>query len=372
MAFTLGGGRDLQGDFIVARHHQKRHYPVRAYLITGVIVIIGAFLIFRPGKRESDDSAMLAGERQTDNLSDALIKLDNDEESGLSRPRPEPSGGAAPETEPGEKTPAKAEPPPPATSRPAVVIDSAQARQAYQQGVEARQRDELLEARTLLNRALRGNLPDHDAESAREALRELGAKTIFSKAIIRDDPLVEDYVVKWGDSLGKIARNHDVSEDMLAEVNQLPNKNFIRQGQRMKVLRGPFHATISKSKHLMHIHLQDTYVETFRVALGTNGGTPTGVWEVKDQLVNPSWVDPRTGQRWHADDPKNPIGEYWIGLEGIEGDAVGQFGYGIHGTIEPEKIGQNVSMGCVRLAADDIARVFRMLVPDKSRVTIVD
>ncbi len=35
-------------------------------------------------------------------------------------------------------------------------------------------------------------------------------------------------------------------------------------------------------------------------------------------------------------------------------------GYGIHGTDEPEKLGQSVSHGCVRLGDEDIARLYQM------------
>jgi len=153
-------------------------------------------------------------------------------------------------------------------------------------------------------------------------------------------------------------------------INNIPNKNLIRVGMRLKVIHGPFHASIDKSKHLLHLYLQNVYLKSFPVALGTNGSTPTGRWRVDNHQVNPEWVNPRTHKRWHADDPDNPIGEYWIGLEGIEGAAVGQIGYGIHGTIEPETIGQNVSMGCVRLADKDIELIFKLLLPGHSRVTI--
>lgn len=356
----------------MARQPSRRTLTVRTLVITGAITIVAALIVFGPRKQEPDGSTMLAGQRQKEDLSDALVKLEDAETSELGRSESIANEQAAPEPSSAETAPEKEASRPSPETRPADSTGAMDARQAYRQGVEARQRNELLEARTLLNRALQGDLPDHHAETARKTLRELGARTLFSRAILHDDPLVSDYVVKWGDNLSKIAQTFDVSEDILAEVNQLPNKNFIRQGQRLKVLHGPFHTMIIKKQHLMHVYLQDTYVETFRVALGVNGGTPTGVWMVKDQLVNPSWVDPRTGQRWHADDPQNPIGEYWIGIEGVEGEAIGQFGYGIHGTIEPETIGQDVSLGCVRLAADDIARVFRMLVPGKSRVTIRD
>ena len=73
-----------------------------------------------------------------------------------------------------------------------------------------------------------------------------------------------------------------------------------------------------------------------------------------------------------ANDPKNPLGGYWMGLVGLEGDAVGKNSYGIHGTIEPDSIGKQASMGCIRLGHDDIALLFDLLVDGKSNVMIKD
>ena len=72
------------------------------------------------------------------------------------------------------------------------------------------------------------------------------------------------------------------------------------------------------------------------------------------------------------DDPKNPLGGYWIGLTGTEGQAVGKMSYGIHGTIDQDSIGKQSSMGCIRLRASDIAMVFDMMVEGKSMVVVKD
>jgi len=237
-------------------------------------------------------------------------------------------------------------------------------------GFAAREQKNLVTARTLLNRALAGGLDPEEIQRVRRELTSIANETLFSRAIYKDDPLITDHVIQSGDTLGKIAKAYKISEDLLAEINKIKNKNFIRVGRRIKTLNGPFHATIDKSDHVMHIYLQDVYVRSYRVALGMHGSTPTGKWKVCNHQVNPGWTDPRDGKRWHPEDPDNPIGEFWIGLEGLEGDATGQFGYGIHGTIEPETIGQDVSLGCVRLAADDIAAVYKMLLPGHSLVTI--
>ncbi len=87
-------------------------------------------------------------------------------------------------------------------------------------------------------------------------------------------------------------------------------------------------------------------------------------------MKNPSWTNPRTGEQFGADDPKNPIGEYWIGLDGIDQNNLQERGFGIHGTIEPDSIGQDRSMGCVRLADADIALVYEMLTEGNSVVLV--
>lgn len=232
--------------------------------------------------------------------------------------------------------------------------------------------DNFLQARDALNRALQAGLPESQARQAQGKLVELADRLLFSKAVLADDPLVTRHVVTSGDTVGRLAHREKISEYLLADVNDLPNRNFIREGQTLKLLNGPFHATINKSTHEMHVYLQDTYVRTFRVALGEDGSTPKGLWRVINKLENPGWTDPRTGKHWHPDDPKNPIGDYWIGLECVEGGCMGMVGYGIHGTIEPETIGQNVSMGCVRLPDKDIEWGYKMLTIGESLVRIHD
>jgi LysM repeat protein len=290
----------------------------------------------------------------------------------------EPGADDKPPTEPAPKPDeptigAMSYPPatrPAVTSRPTVTPNPARAAEGFEAGMKAWKRQELLSARELLNQSLAAGLTGKDAEQARETLTELAQRTIFSRATIKGDPLTSNYQVQPGDTLGKIAKRFSITEDLLAGINNIADKDHIVLGWRLKVLHGPFHALVVRSEHVMHVYLQDVYVRSYPVALGINGTTPIGKWKVANRQENPSWTNPRTSERWHANDPENPIGEHWIGLEGIEGDALGQFGYGIHGTIEPETIGQDVSMGCVRLAPDDIAELYGLLLPGASMVTI--
>ena len=116
------------------------------------------------------------------------------------------------------------------------------------------------------------------------------------------------------------------------------------------------------------------FVRSFDVGLGEDDSTPTGRFVVREngKLQNPGWVNPRDpSERYEPDDPQNPVGEYWIGIDGLGEDAV-YTGYGLHGTIEPATIGQQRSMGCVRLLPDDIALLYETLAGGVSRVRITE
>ncbi len=242
--------------------------------------------------------------------------------------------------------------------------------QALQAGRTALTRGDLISARASLSAALRHPLADSEARFARAELLRVADALLFSRTALPDDTLTGIHVVGSGETLGIIARRYRVAPELLAAINQLANPDQINVGARLKVIHGPFHARIDKTDHRMDLFLGDILVRSFHVGLGTNGGTPLGTWSVRSKLINPSWTDPATHQHYYAEDPDNPIGERWIGLHGEAGEAVGKVGFGIHGTIDPASIGENFSMGCIRLLPDDVALVYDLLVSGHSRVII--
>ncbi|MFH1418306.1 MAG: L,D-transpeptidase family protein [Planctomycetota bacterium] len=237
-------------------------------------------------------------------------------------------------------------------------------------GRSALARGDLHAARVALSAALRGDLSRADEVFARAELERIADAITFSRTVSPNDPLASTHIVSSGESIAIIANRYKVTPGLLISLNLLSDPSRIRVGQRLKVLHGPFHAVIDKSDHRMDAYLGDIYVRSFRVGLGTNGGTPLGTWSVRNKLMNPEWADPSTGHLYLADDPENPIGERWIGLHGLEGECVGRTGFGIHGTIDPASIGENMSMGCIRMVPDDVAFMFDLLLSRHSRVTI--
>lgn len=160
----------------------------------------------------------------------------------------------------------------------------------------------------------------------------------------------EPYMVEFGDTLEGIAAKYKVPWQYLARLNRT-NAKSLQAGQKLKVLTGPFGAVVDLANFEMTVHAHGWFVRRYRIGIGADGGTPVGEFTVQDKLENPTWYNP-SGGTVAADDPSNPLGEYWIGL----GDHIG-----IHGTIDPTTIGKAASRGCIHLADGDIAEIFQLL-----------
>jgi lipoprotein-anchoring transpeptidase ErfK/SrfK len=239
----------------------------------------------------------------------------------------------------------------------------------------------ILDAREQLNDALQtGQLDPDQSDSVKAMLSQISQTLIFSKQHFPDDPYGGTYVVKSGDSMARIARDCDTTWELLSRINGIDPKH-LREGATIKIVQGPFFAVVDKKQFTMDIYLgglpgekSSMYVMTYRVGLGQDDSTPTGTWIVEPhrKLKHPTYYSPRGEGVIAADDPKNPLGGYWIGITGTSGQAVGKLSYGIHGTIDPDSIGKQSSLGCIRLKKEDIAVVFDLMVEGKSLVAVKD
>jgi lipoprotein-anchoring transpeptidase ErfK/SrfK len=237
----------------------------------------------------------------------------------------------------------------------------------------------VLTARRTPNAALHsGRLTDADVAAAKQMLNKINETIMFSPRRFPDDPMGGTMKVPPGGALARIASSHDVTPELLMRINGITNPRRLQADQTIKVINGPFHAVVYKGRFTIELWLgspnepSSMYVTSFPVGLGQDDSTPTGTWAVSTALKNPAYYSPRGEGVIAADDPKNPLGEYWIALTGTDGQAVGKTSYGIHGTIDPTSIGKQSSLGCIRLRNEDIARVYEMLVPGKSTVLVRD
>jgi L,D-transpeptidase catalytic domain/LysM domain len=235
-------------------------------------------------------------------------------------------------------------------------------------------------AREKLSKALLSPLTT-EAEQAtlRDKLTSISADLLFSQKVTPGDLLVEEYTVQGGDSYERIRKRQQLAVDwrLLERINRTP-PNRIRVGQKLKLINGPFHVVVDKSDYRLDVFSGSpddqaswVYIRSFNVGLGENDTTPIGTFKVKigGKAIAPNWTNPRTGEQFDGKDPKNPIGNRWIGIEGL-GAASSFTSYGLHGTIEPDSIGQQRSMGCVRLVNTDVELVYELMCEDISVVKI--
>jgi hypothetical protein len=214
----------------------------------------------------------------------------------------------------------------------------------------------------------------------RTKLGDIAKEITFSNRVVPGDEMALEYTVKSGDMLSTIVRREalDVEWMLISRINEVRPER-VRLGQTLKLLRGPFHAVVSKRDYRLDLYsdFRDSagnrlLVGSYSVGLGEYDSTPEGSWVVRtnSKLIDPAWVNPRTGERFASKDPENPIGNRWIGIRGTDPNTEKEDGIGLHGTIEPDSIGDQMSMGCVRMLKADIELMYDLLVPDVSTVVI--
>src|SRR4051794_40134715 len=115
---------------------------------------------------------------------------------------------------------------------------------------------DLLNARRIVNDALVNNrLSDADATAAKDLLSQVNQTIVFSPKRFADDELGGTYSVQTGDLMKKIAANHDVTVELLCRLNNLSDPRRLRAGATIKVIKGPFHALVSKHNFTIELWL---------------------------------------------------------------------------------------------------------------------
>ena len=229
-----------------------------------------------------------------------------------------------------------------------------------------------------LTQALESSLSSQERQAANEMINDASDQWLFTPKVFKEDTSSQKYRVVSGDNLKLIGNHCAVPYKLIMKINGIRSPQHLRADKDIKIIKGPFNAKVYLSRFETHVYLNDIIVRVYGISTGAPGHeTPTGKWHVGiNKQVNPKWYDELsaingTKREYLPDDPENPLGERWIPLVGIEGEAKGRTGFGIHGTIEPDKIGQAVSRGCVRLTNENVESLYDLLQSSRSMVTIV-
>ena len=132
-------------------------------------------------------------------------------------------------------------------------------------------------------------------------------------------------------------------------------------GQKLRIWQGSFNIYVDKSQNILILKDGNEVVKVYRVSTGQNNGTPAGKFKIVNKLVDPVWFN--RGVVVPPESPANVLGSRWMGFDVP--------GYGIHGTIEPETIGQHVTAGCIRMRNEEAEELYS-LIPVGTEVTVVE
>ena len=151
---------------------------------------------------------------------------------------------------------------------------------------------------------------------------------------------------------------------------------FLRQRVRYATAFPPGTIVVDPDAKFLYFVAEGGYAIRYGIGVGREGFGWSGTAEVHRKANWPTWTPPAT---MIARQPE--LERYRRGMEPGLGNPLGaralylfQNGqdtlYRIHGTNEPDSIGQNVSSGCIRLLNQDVIDLFRR-VPVGSKVVVL-
>lgn len=234
----------------------------------------------------------------------------------------------------------------------AVTSDSflKEAEQVYSQG-------DLIAAKNMYIKAMNDIVDFNKLDLVKKKIEDINMQIIFSSLL---DEGSAQYVIQPNDALEKIAKNFSTTVELIRRANSLKS-DFIAAGKPLKVNTSQFSVVIDKSQNVLFLKRAGEVIKSYVVATGKDNSTPAGNFKVINRLVSPTWF--KTGAVISPDSPENILGSRWIGLD--------VKGYGIHGTIAPDQLGKQVTLGCVRMKNEDVEELFDVI-PLGAEVTIVD
>ena len=222
---------------------------------------------------------------------------------------------------------------------------------------ESESKDNLLEARNAYQKLVNEFSGSAEVANWQKKSEEINIKLLFSPTITPKSAL---YEIKPGDTLNKIAKSFKSTPELIMKSNHLSGDKII-PGRKIKIWTEPFSVFVDKSQNTLMLKSDDEIIKTYIISTGTNNSTPVGTFKIVNKLPNPTWF--KAGAVVPPESPQNVLGTRWLGFD--------LAGYGIHGTVEPQNLGKQVTQGCVRMANPEVEELYT-IIPVGTEVTIVD
>jgi lipoprotein-anchoring transpeptidase ErfK/SrfK len=229
---------------------------------------------------------------------------------------------------------------------------------AFKEAQALEAKGELLAAQDIYKDLVMSFASRQDIEGIQKRLEDLNLRIILSAINVAGSTTIRK--VKEGDSLSMIADEYRTTAELIKRENGLTS-DVIRVGQPLRVWTGRFSILVDKSQNILTLKSDGEVVKTFRVSTGKDNITPVGTFKIVNKLRNPSWT--HDGKLIPAGNPENILGTRWLGFDIPS--------YGIHGTTQPESIGQQATAGCVRMLNNEVEMLYDLL-PTNTEATVID
>jgi len=186
---------------------------------------------------------------------------------------------------------------------------------------------------------------------AEKLLGDISLQLLYSREPQEGDKL---YSIKPGDFITKIARENNISEELLMRINNISDPRTLSVGHRIKIPTLDFRIEVDKWANTLTLYSNGQFFKKYQVRTGAaEYMTPAGEYKVLNKKKDPQWTKPGTANIIPPGHPENELGTRWMAFDGSQ--------LGIHGTIRPETIGRYTSQGCVGLLKEDVEELFDLV-----------
>jgi lipoprotein-anchoring transpeptidase ErfK/SrfK len=218
-------------------------------------------------------------------------------------------------------------------------------------------KNDKVKARDIYQRIIKKYQNVENISAVQDKLGKLNIDILFSKIMTDKDVL---YEIQSGNTLISIAKKFGTTVELIKTANSLKSDN-IKIRAKLKISKAKYKILVDKSQNVLTLFGDDDVVKVYRVSTGENNCTPVGTFKIVNKIMDPVWYTERAVVP--AESPENVLGSRWMGFN--------LAGYGIHGTVSPEKIGQQATKGCIRMLNAEVEELYT-IIPAGTEVTIMD
>jgi hypothetical protein len=152
----------------------------------------------------------------------------------------------------------------------------------------------IVDGRAALNAALARTSDQQQADRLRTALTSLNTGVFLGSALLPEDPLARYVDIQPGDSFLRLARKYTVTAAYLQSINPSLNPRNLKPLMGVKVVPGPFSATLVKHASRLDLFVRDMYLRSFPILLPEGNYLPPGDYRIapgtKLQAGAHSWI----------------------------------------------------------------------------------